>query len=185
MAGDVVDLIMQDHREVERLFDELQRHPDKRPLLTPVLAALLTAHSRAEEAEVYPVAKDEADETEAIPHSQREHALAEQLLARLTEADPQTAEFDRLLSELVEAVDHHVEEEESTVLPGIRRRLDERRRAELGRAFADSRARHLGDHPGEATKEELETQARNADLPGASSMDKEELAARLRSAATE
>src|SRR5690606_507388 len=116
---------MQDHREVERLFDELQRHPDKRPLLTPVLASLLIAHSRAEEAEVYPVAKDEAGESEAVPHSQREHAQAERTLARLTEADPQSPEFDRLLSELVEAVDHHVEEEESTVLPGIRERLDE------------------------------------------------------------
>jgi hemerythrin superfamily protein len=180
VAGDVVDLIMQDHREVERLFDELQRHPDKRPLLTPVLASLLTAHSRAEEAEVYPVAKDEAGEDEAVPHSQREHAQAELTLAQLTEADPQSAEYDRLLSELVEAVGHHVEEEESTVLPGIRERLDETRRAELGQAFADSRARHLGDHPGEATVEEMRMQARNAGLPGASSMSKEELAEQLR-----
>ncbi|MGW4110824.1 hemerythrin domain-containing protein [Actinosynnema sp. NPDC004786] len=54
---DVVDLIMQDHREVERLFAELKDHPEKRPLLVPVLTAVLTAHSRAEEAEVYPVAK--------------------------------------------------------------------------------------------------------------------------------
>jgi len=51
---DVVDLIMQDHREVERLFDELKNHPEKRPLLTPVMCGLLVAHSRAEESEVYP-----------------------------------------------------------------------------------------------------------------------------------
>ena len=55
MAGEVVDLIMQDHREVERLFDELKDNPDKRPNLLPVLTTLLTAHSRAEEAEVYPI----------------------------------------------------------------------------------------------------------------------------------
>jgi hemerythrin superfamily protein len=76
MSADVVELIMQDHREVERLFQELQNFPDKRPLLTPVLAALLVAHSRAEEAEVYPAAKDEAGDVEDVAHSQEEHTKA-------------------------------------------------------------------------------------------------------------
>ncbi|MGH3462435.1 MAG: hemerythrin domain-containing protein, partial [Kribbellaceae bacterium] len=80
MPGDVVDLIMQDHREVERLFDQLESNPDKRPNLLPVLTTLLTAHSRAEETEVYPVARDEAGETEQVAHSQEEHLLADQLL---------------------------------------------------------------------------------------------------------
>jgi hemerythrin superfamily protein len=71
MSGDVVDLIMADHREVERLFEDLKRHPENRPLVVPVLSALLTAHSRAEEAEVYPVAKAEAHETDEVAHSQQ------------------------------------------------------------------------------------------------------------------
>lgn len=45
MPGDVVDLIMQDHREVERLFDELKDSPEKRPNLLPVLTTLLTGIS--------------------------------------------------------------------------------------------------------------------------------------------
>ena len=180
MAGDVVELIMQDHREVERLFEELKQHRDKRPLLTPVLAAVLTAHSRAEESEVYPAAKEEAGESEEIAHSQQEHAQAEQMLVRLTEADPESQEYDRLLAELTEAVLHHVEEEESTVLPQMRERLDEQRRRELGQAFATSRSQHLGDVPGQATSQELQQQARNAGLSGASSMSKRELADQLR-----
>jgi hemerythrin superfamily protein len=180
VTGDVVDLIMQDHREVERLFDELKQHRDKRPLLTPVLAALLTAHSRAEESQVYPVAKDEADEADEVAHSQQEHAEAEQLLVRLTAADPQSDEYDRLLTELTDAVTHHVQEEETTVLPKMRERLDDARRAELGKAFATSRAEHLGDRPGEETSAELKQQARNAGLSGVSSMSKGELAAQLR-----
>jgi hemerythrin superfamily protein len=176
---DVVDLIMQDHREVERLFDELKNHPDKRPLLTPVLCALLTAHSRAEEAEVYPVAKDEAGETEEIAHSQEEHAQAEQLLAELAKTDPTSPGYDEVLGKVVEAVTHHVEEEESTVLPGMRARLDEERRAQLGKAFATSREQHLGERPGEATKEELLQQARNAGLTGASGMSRDQLAKAL------
>jgi hemerythrin superfamily protein len=54
---DVVDLIMQDHREVECLFGLMQ---SQRPMLVPVVTSLLVAHSRAEEAEVYPVARGEA-----------------------------------------------------------------------------------------------------------------------------
>lgn len=181
MSGDVVDLIMQDHREVERLFRELKQNPDKRPLLVPVLASVLTAHSRAEEAEVYPVAKKDAGEDEEIEHSQREHAEAEQLLAKLVSTNPATEEFDRVLNELVEAVTHHVEEEESTVLPGIRRRLDDQRRAELGKAFVASRAQHMGDQPGAASLRELRQQARNAGVSGAASMGKQELVEQLRS----
>lgn len=58
----VVELIKSDHREVERLFDLLQKQPETRSLNFPVLCSLLIAHSRAEEAEVYPVARSEAGE---------------------------------------------------------------------------------------------------------------------------
>jgi len=173
---DVVDLIMDDHREVERLFDELKTHPDKRPLLTPVMCALLVAHSRAEEEEVYPVAQSEAGETDEVAHSQHEHAEAEQLLAELIKADPTSPSYERLLDKVVGAVTHHVEEEESKVLPGMRSRLDDRRRAELADAFAASRARHLGERPGEASKKELLQQAHNAGISGVSGMSRDELA---------
>lgn len=179
MDADVVDLIMQDHREVERLFDEMKSNPDQRPLLVPTLTALLTAHSRAEEAEVYPVARDEAGEAEEVAHSQEEHAQAEAILTRLAQTDPHSSTFEKILDELVEAVTHHVEEEESTVLPGMRERLGDERRAELGHAFAASRAQHMGDRPGEATREDLELQARNAGISGASSMSKDELVKEL------
>lgn len=175
MTTDVVDLIMQDHREVERLFNELQTRPEKRPNLVPVLTTLLVAHSRAEEAEVYPVARTEANEAEEVAHSQEEHAEAEQLLERLAKADPNSPEFEKLLVQAMESINHHVHEEESTVLPGLKERLSDRRRAELGEAFAQSRKQHLGQQPGEATREQMQTQARNLGVAGASGMSKEEL----------
>jgi hemerythrin superfamily protein len=180
MSQDVVDLIMQDHREVERLFDQMKAQPDQRPMLVPVVTSLLVAHSRAEETQVYPVARDEAGETEEVAHSQEEHAQAEQLLARLKAADHNSSEFDDLLAELIDAVSHHVEEEESKVLPGLRDKLDDSRRAELAEAFIASRAEHMGDQPGEATKDQLLQQARNAGIQGASSMSRAELEQALR-----
>lgn len=180
MADDVVNLIMQDHREVERLFDRMKTEPDQRPMLVPVVTTLLIAHSRAEEAEVYPVARDEGGLADDVAHSQEEHAEAEEILERLARVDHTSDAFTEALDELIEAVTHHVEEEESSVLPGMRDNLSEERLAELGEAFIEARAEHMGEQPGEATKEEVLQQAQNAGLEGASSMSKDEITKKLR-----
>jgi hemerythrin superfamily protein len=177
----VVDLIMADHREVERLFERMKADPDERPMLVPVVAALLIAHSRAEEAEVYPAARDEAGEAEEVAHSQQEHAEAEEILERLQAADHNSEDFDGMLEELIDAVTHHVEEEESSVLPGMRDELSEERLEELGEAFLEARAEHMGDRPGEATRDDVLQQAANARIAGASSKSKESLTGELRS----
>ena len=179
VPADVVELIKNDHREVERLFDLLQKQPATRGLNFPILCALLIAHSRAEESEVYPVAKDEAGETEEVAHSQGEHAEAEHMLEQMTAMDPDSAEFATALDELIKAVNHHVEEEESKVLPGMQQRLSDARRAELGEAFVTARTEHLGDRPGQATRDELQQAARNAGLAGTSSSSKEEIKTEL------
>jgi hemerythrin superfamily protein len=179
MPIDVVELIKNDHREVERLFDLMKQHPATRGLNFPVVSALLIAHSRAEESEVYPVAKDEAGETEEVAHSQGEHAEAEHMLEEMAAMDPESAEFDTALDELIKAVSHHVEEEESKVLPGIKQRLSDARRADLGEAFVTARTEHLGERPGQATREELLQAARNAGLTGTSNSSKEEIKTEL------
>jgi hemerythrin superfamily protein len=176
---DVVDLIMQDHREVERIFEELRSSPEKRVGLTPVLVTLLTAHSRAEEAEVYPVARDEAGVADDVEHSQEEHLQADRLLARLAEIDPESPDYDSALSEVVEAVTHHVAEEESKVLPGMREGLTVERLQELGDGFAKSREQHLGETPDNISKSELQRQAENIGLEGASGKSKSELQSEL------
>lgn len=179
---DVVDLIMKDHRELERLFEQLETQPDQRSLLVPVMISLLTAHSRAEEAEVYPAAV-EAGIAEDVEHSQKEHLEADELAAEVAAADPTAADFEEKLRKLVEAITHHVGEEESTVLPGMREHLPAERLDRLGEAFVSSRSVHLGELPEDITKAELEQQAANAGISGASSMTKVELAKRLKAAA--
>ena len=184
MDSNVVDLIMNDHRELERIFDQLMNQPDKRPGLVPVMITLLTAHSRAEESEVYPAAA-EAGGSEDVEHSQKEHLEADQLAATVSETDFDSPDFPKALQELIDAVKHHVEEEESTVLPGMREHLDAARLDELGQAFLACRAEHLGDMPEDITKAQLEQQAANIDLAGASGMSKDELRATLEGEAEE
>ena len=76
---------------------------------------------------------------------------------------------------MIKAVNHYVEEEESRVLPGMQQRLSDARRAELAEAFVAARTEHLGDRPGQASREDLEQAARNAGLSGVSSSSKEEI----------
>lgn len=182
--NDVVELIMKDHREVERLFGQLRTDPASRPGALPVLTTLLFAHSRAEEAEVYPVVAEEIGASEHVAHSQEEHVEADELLAKLADTDPEGPDFLAALEEVVRAVSHHIQEEEETVLADMREGLSDERRAELGTAFLAVRAEHLGDQPDDITRDELRQQAANMDLPQPRGATKDELQDKLREEAS-
>lgn len=184
MTQDVVDLIMQDHREFERIFDQLKTQPETRATLVPVFTTLLAAHGRAEELEVYPAARAETGEADEVEHSQEEHLQADKLALELGELDPGSAEFDEKLAELMDAVTHHLEEEEETVLKSMRESMSEERRVELGEKFLTSRAEHLGDQAEDITKDELKQQAENVGMP-AGDRSKAELQAALHAKAEE
>jgi hemerythrin superfamily protein len=175
---DAVDLIMQDHRELERMFDELRNQPEKRRAMVPVMATLLFAHSRAEEAEVYPAARG-AGGSEDVEHSPMEQLAADQLAEKLGTTDPGSQEFDEVLNDLIDAVKHHLEEEEETVLPHLRERMSTEQLDQLGRAFLTAREEHLGGQQEDITKGELEQQAENLDLKGSAGMSKDELGEKL------
>ena len=157
---DVVDLIVQDHRQLQRMFEQLRSDSTTRKALAPVMSTLLFAHSRAEESEVYPAARAAGDE-EDVEHSQEEHLAADQLAERLTRLDPESDEFGQVLEELLEAVTHHLEEEEEDMLPHMRERMDAEELNRLGEQFLAVRAKHLGDQPDDMTRSLLEQQARN------------------------
>ncbi len=182
--NDVVELIMNDHRELERIFEQLRSEPATRDNLVPVMITLLTAHSRAEEARVYPAAAA-AGIAQDVEHSQKEHLEADQLAAEVAASDPQSPDFASKLTELIDAVTHHIEEEESSVLPGMREHMSSEELDKLGQAFLDSRREHLGEEPADITKAQLEQQAENAQISGTSGMSKAELKETLEAAAEE
>jgi len=175
---DVVDLIVQDHRELQRMFEELRSDPSKRKALTPMMSTLLFAHSRAEESEVYPRARAAGGEDD-VEHSQEEHLQADKLAEQLIALDPESSQFAHVLDELIHAVNHHLEEEEESVLPHMRERMDADELTTLGERFLAARAEHLGDQPDDMTKEQLVQQARNIELDGASDMSKDQLKSEL------
>jgi hemerythrin superfamily protein len=169
---DLADLIRADHREFERLFEEL-KDADRRPIATPVLVALLSAHARAEESSVYPALRTQDDAKDKVAHSQEEHVEADQLAEQLLDQDLDSGTYDKVLGDLVKAVSHHLEEEESDVLPYLEK-LDSGLQSKARREFIQIRAQHLfiGAEP---TRQELSQQAANEGISGTSGLTKSEL----------
>ncbi|AXX28344.1 putative cytosolic protein [Actinosynnema pretiosum subsp. pretiosum] len=145
VATDVVELILADHRRFEELFRALRDRTNDRAALQGELSALLVAHAEAEEAEVYPALKRyKRIDNEEVDHGAEEHAEGHQaLLALLEVGDTSSQAWEDKLEELVEAMTHHVDEEERTILNDTRSRVADDRREELGRLFLRVRQEKL------------------------------------------
>jgi hemerythrin superfamily protein len=147
---DVVELILADHREFERLLRELRNRETDRADLLSDLADLLVAHAEAEEREVYPALKRKApEEAEDIEHGAEEHAEGHEALLELLRTDAGDDEaFEEALEELSEALTHHLDEEERDVLNAARENVPDDQRAALGEAFLRVRGELLDGSPG-------------------------------------
>jgi hypothetical protein len=141
VSGDVIDLILDDHRLFESLLRDLRDNSLDRDAVRQAFATLHVAHAEAEEKHVYPKLrrKDAIGEHEA-EHGQEEHAEGhEALLAVLELKGTDTQAFDEAVEKLTAAVSHHLAEEELTILNPAREEVGPRVRAELGDQFARER----------------------------------------------
>jgi hemerythrin superfamily protein len=143
--GDVIDLILDDHRRFETLLRDLRDSSSDRDAVRRALATLHTAHAIAEETHVYPQLerKNAIDEEEA-EHGEHEHAEGhEAMLAVLELKGTDSQAFDDAVEELARVVNHHLTEEELTILNPARADVGDRVRAELGQKFAEERNRQI------------------------------------------
>ena len=141
VSGDVIDLILDDHRLFESLLRDLRDTSNDRDAVRQAFATLHVAHAEAEETHVYPKLrrKDAIGEHEA-EHGREEHAEGhEALLAVLELKGTDTQAFDDAVEKLTAAVSHHLAEEELTILNPAREEVGPQVRAELGEQFASER----------------------------------------------
>ncbi|KAB1948398.1 hemerythrin domain-containing protein [Micromonospora sp. ALFpr18c] len=121
---DVVDILVADHRAVEVLFLELETRqgtPEYRRQLVDVVIAELVRHAEAEEAYVYPTARQVLPDGDQIAeHEIVEHADAERTMKELESIDPSDPRFDELLAHLTSTIRHHVRDEENELFPRLR-----------------------------------------------------------------
>jgi hemerythrin superfamily protein len=129
---DVIEVLTEDHREVERMFMELETlmmagadaDQERRRAVVDQVTVELVRHAVAEEVAVYPAVKDKVSAEEA-ERAKREHAEAEETLKRLERLDPDDASFDQEIRTLMTEVRDHVIEEEGQMFPHMRQVMTE------------------------------------------------------------
>jgi hypothetical protein len=145
IAGDVIELILDDHRRFEGLLRQLRDSSSDRDAVRFALSALHVAHAEAEEKHVYPTLRKERAITEhEAHHGEEEHAEGNQALLAVLELKGTDSEaFDDAVEELATALNHHLTEEELTILNPAREEVSAAARAELGLDFLTERNAQL------------------------------------------
>jgi hemerythrin-like domain-containing protein len=128
---DVIEILEQDHREVEEMFGELEslrgastdEAKARRKDLADQVTIELVRHSVAEEVLVYPQVEKKVSKQEA-EHAREEHAEAEETLKRLEKLDADDPAFDDELATLMGEIRHHIEDEEGEMFAHMRQVID-------------------------------------------------------------
>lgn len=128
-----IDLLLDQHREVEELFAELDEADDAGDCedLGSLICDKLAIHAKIEETLFYPAVK--AEETEEILlESVEEHLEVKRSIADLLKIPCGDYRYRATAKVLKDLVQHHVEEEETRLFPKVRKLVGEGRLIALG-----------------------------------------------------
>jgi hemerythrin superfamily protein len=141
ISGDVVELILDDHRRFEELLRDLRDSSADRDAVRQALSTLHVAHALAEEKHVYPrLRRKDAISGHEAEHGEEEHAEGNAaLLAVLELKGTDTQAFEDAVEELAKVINHHLTEEELTILNPARDDVTDPERIRLGETFAKER----------------------------------------------
>ncbi len=134
---DLVAAIKRDHKDLKRFLktmkDETAAPAEKRSVVEKFVE-LLKSHAPSEETALYARCVDNAKLSSFAHEGYVEHEIASALM----KAIDGTSEQKRWVAEvkvLAEAVEHHIEEEESDFLPKVKKAFSAAEYAEMSRAF--------------------------------------------------
>ncbi|AKF79085.1 Hemerythrin HHE cation binding domain-containing protein [Myxococcus fulvus] len=132
---DVIDLLIQQHREVDALFLAFRNASDdtSRKELCIQLAEALMLHSTIEERWVYPKATRVVGD-EKIQHAEEEHQEMTQLLGDIVRMRDDMNAVKMKVDALEKVVKRHVADEEKNILPQVAKNVTEQ---ELGMSCKD------------------------------------------------
>ena len=111
--------ILDQHRQIEALFQKARVSGGMGAQeAVEELSVLLSAHSMAEEAVVYPDISDHSSKAHA-GMAYEEHAMTKVQLAALQKLEPTSKEWHEKLDHIESAVQQHVYQEEGSWLPDV------------------------------------------------------------------
>jgi hemerythrin superfamily protein len=118
-----VDLLEQDHREVEEWFDEYDElnddDEDRKGELAEKICLALKVHAQIEEEIFYPRAREAAKDDDLIDEAIVEHATVKNLIGEIEEMEVGEEFYDAKVRVLGEMVKRHIQEEEEELFPEL------------------------------------------------------------------
>jgi hemerythrin superfamily protein len=137
MGQDAIDFLLEQHRQVEKLIDQIKTaSSETRGELFDQLREMLAVHETAEEIVLRPVTKATGDEGKRIANERiAEENEAKQVLADLEKLDPTSEAFLTEFGSFAADVLEHATNEEQQEFPLVRRENDADRLSKLGSAM--------------------------------------------------
>jgi hemerythrin superfamily protein len=115
--ADGFEALKQDHREVERLFEQYRQSGDD--AVAREICSELSIHTEVEEQVLYPALRERVpDGTAMADRADDEHALVRAHIARVYEAPP--PDLRPIVADIERDVKAHVEYEEHELFPAMR-----------------------------------------------------------------
>lgn len=144
-TNDWLALILQHHEQIEAAFDTAKAAHDVAAAHAALkeLALILTGHSNAEEAVIYP-ALAWCGEKGSASMGYTEQAAAKTQAGELEYLDPMSEEFADKLEHLRGAVLHHMYEEESSRFLELKQKMPEAQQGQLTQRFREEFERYVG-----------------------------------------
>lgn len=132
---DVISVLTHDHREVEELFDQIERSTDPqiRRDLTDQVITELVRHSVAEEQYLYPAVRQHLPDGDELADKEiADHGEVEEALKALEDMDASDPRFMTAFQEMSGNVKGHVQEEENELFPKLRQQATAEELRSLG-----------------------------------------------------
>lgn len=156
---DVLELLADQHKEVDALFAKLEEGIGDRRAVFTELADKLAAHASAEEKIFYPSVMTRAT-SDMLREAVEEHLSIKRVLADLLEMNVDDDAFLATLSVLKEQVSHHAhKEEEGELFPKLRVAMTADERAALGNEYLVLFEQLMQSHPNKNVPREIDAPA--------------------------
>ena len=145
-AGDWLSMVLEHHRQIEAAFAAVKAAPsaETRVAAQKELAVILTGHSIAEEAVLYP-ALVAADEKAHATKAYTEQSAAKTQMGLLETIPPMSQDYLDKLEHIRGAVAHHVYEEEGTWFLELKQKLPLGDQTRLSQRYQEEFSRYVGD----------------------------------------
>ena len=125
---DAIKLLKADHKEVSEMVEKFENgrlSKDRKVATAKQICMALTVHAQIEEEIFYPAIERQLGTEGAtlITEARKEHTEMKRAMSKLRASEFAGPEGARLLQEMMKGVQHHVQEEESELLPTAQQQL--------------------------------------------------------------